>query len=91
MEKTKSDTNDAPSIITHVLTQNDGSLLVRGTTADNGEVKNVLVNDRGGQATAPNFSEWQASVAKAVKLTTSAEDIAGNIESKLHARTLDSF
>jgi hypothetical protein len=46
------------TVITDILHRNDGSLLVRGAAADNGEIKCVLVNGAEAQATAPNFSQW---------------------------------
>ncbi|MFO1438876.1 MAG: hypothetical protein U1F81_11230 [Verrucomicrobiaceae bacterium] len=64
---------------------------MRGTTADNGEVQKVLVNGKEAKSTASNYSQWQVSVAKAVKLTAKAEDSSGNVEAVPHVRALDSF
>ncbi|MCX6857328.1 MAG: hypothetical protein NTV80_20760 [Verrucomicrobia bacterium] len=74
------------TIITHVLPQKDGQLLIRGTTADNGDVKQVLVNGSAVTATAKNFAQWQVTLPKAENLTASAEDAAGNAEAKPHTQ-----
>src|SRR5262249_11433768 len=51
-----------PTVITHVKA--DGArVVVRGTTADNGVVKKVLVNGQAAKALAPNFAEWEAVLA----------------------------
>jgi len=61
---------------------------VRGTTADNGTVKKVLVNGRAAKATTSNFSEWEIVLDGVqpgeTKLTASAEDAAGNVEKLPH-------
>lgn len=77
------------TIITSVLRQKDGTLLVRGTTADNGEVKRVLVNSNDAKAMSANFAEWEISLPKADKLTASAEDASGNTEPRPHTFRLD--
>ena len=78
------------TIITQTLRQKDGSLLLRGTTADNGEVKRVMVNGREAKAVRENFAEWEATVPAAAetKLQVFAEDAAGNIEPRPHVLTL---
>lgn len=72
------------TVITHVLRQNDGTLLVRGTTADNDVVKKVLVNGTPARETASNLSQWEITVPAAAKLTASATDKAGNAEVRPH-------
>jgi hypothetical protein len=79
------------TVITHVLRQNDGKLLVRGTTTDNGEVKKVLVNGQEAESTATNFSQWQITLPQIAKLSAKAEDAAGNAEAKPHERVVDSL
>ena len=74
------------SVITHVLKQKDGTLLVRGTTADNGEVKQVLVNDKPAHETAANLSQWEITLPMSDKLTACAKDAAGNSEARPHER-----
>jgi hypothetical protein len=83
---TLSPVDDLPpqTIITHVLRQNDVTLLVRGTTADNAEVKKVLVNGTPAHETASNLSQWEITVPAAAKLTASATDKAGNAEARPH-------
>ncbi|HXX92728.1 MAG TPA: G8 domain-containing protein [Planctomycetota bacterium] len=61
-----------------------GKLRVRGTTADNGEVKRVLVNGREARARAANFLEWEAEIEPSAKVTAYAEDSAGNVEKLAH-------
>ncbi len=58
--------------------------LVRGTTSDNGEVKQVLVNGRPARATSPNFLTWEIELDAVDKLSAAAEDVAGNIEKTPH-------
>ncbi|MBI3878648.1 MAG: G8 domain-containing protein [Verrucomicrobia bacterium] len=76
------------TVITHTLRQKDGSLLVRGTTSDNGEVKRVLVNGREAKAIAANFSQWEITFDKSTAaLSAHAEDAAGNVEPRPHKLT----
>jgi hypothetical protein len=75
------------TVITHVRKQAGGKLAVRGSTADNGTVKHVLVNGQEAKALAPNFAEWTITLENlpAVgKLEAYAEDMAGNVEQKPH-------
>jgi hypothetical protein len=60
--------------------------VVRGTTSDNGVVKRVLVNGVEAKATAPNFSQWEASIDATGKIEAWAEDAAGNVETNKHRR-----
>jgi hypothetical protein len=78
------------TVITHTLRQKDGSLLVRGTTSDNGTVKRVVVNGRDAKGLRENFAEWEVtldSAAAGTKVTAHAEDAAGNVESRPHVLT----
>src|SRR4029077_11139585 len=54
--------DDVPpaTVITHVGPLEDGRLVVRGTTSDNGTVKRVRVNGQEAKAEAANFAEWEA-------------------------------
>ncbi len=73
------------SIITQVTHQKDGSLRVTGTTADNGEIKHVIVNGAEAKAITANFSQWEITLPKATtKLSARAEDNAGNLEARAH-------
>jgi hypothetical protein len=62
------------------------TLVVRGTTSDNGTVTKVLVNGQPARALAPNFAEWEAILADgAVKeVRAQATDAAGNVEPRPH-------
>jgi hypothetical protein len=76
------------TVITHVRSHADGTLLVRGTCSDNGTVKKVLVNGQEARSLAPNFLEWEATLkgvqAGGLKLSAGAEDAAGNVEKQPH-------
>ena len=77
------------TVITHVGTVASGKVAVRGTTADNGTVKRVLVNGKEAKAVAANFAEWEITLENpptgAGKLEAHAEDAAGNVEQRPHA------
>ena len=80
------------TVITSVRTQKDGSLLVRGTTADNGAVNRVVVNGHEAKALRDNYAEWEATLDKASsgkQLNAHAEDAAGNIEKRGHSISAD--
>jgi hypothetical protein len=84
-------TDDLPPVtmITHVIPLKDGKLSVRGTTADNGDVKKVVVNGAEAKATRPNFAEWVIVLeGKETKLSAHSEDAAGNIENRPHVRAV---
>ena len=76
------------TVITQITTDRDGYRHVRGTTADNGEVKRVCVNGSLARPTAPNFLEWEAVVEGSHPASTIvsafAEDVAGNVEPRPH-------
>jgi hypothetical protein len=82
------DTLPPATVITDVRKEKNGTLVVRGTTSDNGAVKAVLVNGRAARATAPNFAEWEVGLDKPaggeVKLTAHAVDDFGNVEPRPH-------
>jgi hypothetical protein len=76
------------TVITHVMHQEDGRMLVRGATSDNGTVKKVIVNGQEAKALSPNYSEWELILtgkdASTAKLQAHAEDAAGNVEQRPH-------
>jgi hypothetical protein len=76
------------TVITHVLKQVGGKVLVRGTTADNGAVKRVVVNAQEARAVTANFAEWEIVLTGVRELTAHAEDAAGNIEKRGHEVTV---
>jgi hypothetical protein len=79
------------TVVTHVTKLASGKLHVRGTTADNGTVKRVLVNGKEAKAMAANFAEWEITLEKlpAVgRLEAYAEDAADNVEKRPHVRTM---
>jgi hypothetical protein len=76
------------TVITHVLKQVGGKVLVRGTTADNGAVKRVVVNGQEARAVTANFAEWEIVLTGVRELTAHAEDAAGNIEKRGHEVTV---
>jgi hypothetical protein len=75
------------TVITHVV-RSRTKLTVRGTTSDNGTVKQVWVNGKPAEAVRPNFAEWEIVLdlaAKRVqKLVAYSEDVAGNVEKLPH-------
>jgi hypothetical protein len=90
-------TDDLPpaTIITATTTSTTepGRLIVRGTTADNGTVRRVVVNGKEARPVRPNFAEWevvlavppsQAQSEAGVTLSAAAEDAAGNVEARPH-------
>jgi hypothetical protein len=73
------------TVITHVVRMAGGKVVVRGTTADNGTVRRVLVNGQEARPLAANFAQWEiALAAPAGELRAYAEDAAGNVESRPH-------
>lgn len=74
--------------ITHITKRTDGKVQVRGTTADNGTIRKVLVNGQEAKSVGANFSEWEIILDKAttseLKLQAHAEDAAGNVEKRPH-------
>ena len=76
------------TVITHVFATGD-KISVRGMTADNGDVKKVLVNGKEAKATRTNFAEWEVvvdAIKPGAKLSAHSEDTAGNIEKTPHAK-----
>jgi hypothetical protein len=75
------------TVITHAR-RTVGTLMVRGTTSDNGTVKHVFVNGHKARALVPNFAEWEVVLegpdAAVKQLTAHAEDAAGNVEKTPH-------
>lgn len=77
------------TVITHV-SRNGSTLTVRGTTSDNGVVKQVAVNGQSAKALDGNFSQWEATLQAAdssAAITAHATDEAGNIEKLKHVVT----
>ncbi len=76
------------TVITDVSPASGGKLLVRGTTADNGPVRRVLVNGQEARAIGDNFSQWEIALDRPagaeLKIAAHAEDAAGNIEPRPH-------
>ncbi len=72
------------TVITHVRRLDSDKVSVRGTTADNGTVRRVLVNGKEARALTPNFAEWEIVLGGVspheLPLEAHAEDAAGNIE-----------
>src|SRR5262249_4775159 len=85
---------DLPSLTAspHVLPGPGGKVIVRGTTADNGTVKQVQINGRPARALTANYLEWEVVLdqlpANDGRLTAHAEDEAGNVEQLKHTRAI---
>ncbi len=80
------------TVITHV-SRRDGKVLVRGTTADNGVVRRVLVNGEEARSVGANFAEWEVTLdgvpAGPLQLKAHAEDAAKNVEPRPHVVTIE--
>jgi hypothetical protein len=80
------------TVITYVGKPTGGKVTVRGTTADNGAVKRVLVNGAEAKAVVPNFAEWEVVLRDVkpgeLKVSAHAEDAAGNVEKRPHVRNV---
>lgn len=80
------------TVITHVGKPDAGKLVVRGVSSDNGTIKKVLVNGREARPLVPNFAEWEVVLDGVrpgeLKMTTHAEDQAGNVEQTKHVLTV---
>ncbi len=79
-----------PSTVITSVTRTADGWLVRGSAADNGEIKQVTVNGVAARAVRDNFSEWEASITgeKLPALMVSAADAAGNVEILPHSVSL---
>lgn len=74
-----------PVTIVTSVTHRDGAVLVRGSAADNGQIRRVIVSGADAKATADNFSQWEVRLPAAVgQITAHAEDAAGNVEKLVH-------
>jgi hypothetical protein len=76
------------TVITRVEHPAAGKLIVRGTTSDNGTVREVQVNGERARALAPNYAEWEVVFEGLqpgeMKLAAHATDAAGNVEKRPH-------
>jgi hypothetical protein len=75
------------TIITSVASGKGGRSIVRGTTADDGRVARVLVNQTEARSLADNFLEWEATLPGSPDegtITALAIDARGNREPRPH-------
>jgi hypothetical protein len=79
------------TVITHV-TRSGGRVVVRGTTADNGVVRRVVVNGKEARSVGENFAEWEITLEGVptgpLLVKAHAEDAAKNIEARPHVVTV---
>jgi hypothetical protein len=78
------------TVITHVVRHGD-KLVVRGTTSDDGAVRQVLVNGQPAHELSPNFAQWEISLDASpgsLTLTAQATDEASNVEQTPHAMSV---
>jgi hypothetical protein len=79
------------TVITHV-SRSSGKAIVRGTTADNGVVRRVLVNGEEARSIGANFAEWEITLKDVPKgplrLKAQAEDASKNVEPRPHTITV---
>ncbi len=74
-----------PTTVVTSVARAAGKWVVRGTTADNGTVKRVLVNGKEARAVRPNFAEWEAVLEAGTReVSAHGEDAAGNVEKRPH-------
>jgi hypothetical protein len=77
-----------PTTVITEVRQEEGKIIVRGVTADNGTVVRVLVGGKEASALERNFARWEAVLsgvpAGTLRLSAYAEDAAGNIEQTPH-------
>jgi G8 domain len=76
-----------PTTVITSISRSGGKLVVRGTTADNGTVKRVVVNGIEARALRDNFAEWEATLtgsASQGSVSAHSEDAAGNVEKTGH-------
>ncbi|HEX5105594.1 MAG TPA: G8 domain-containing protein [Pirellulaceae bacterium] len=74
------------TVITHVIRQKDGKVLVRGTASDNGEIKRVVVNGQNAKLDVVT-GQWETLVTISDddgRLSAYTEDIMGNVERMPH-------
>ena len=76
------------TVITHVRRGPGNTIVVRGTTSDNGRVQRVLVNGKAAGLLQNNFAEWEITLKvmgnEAFLVQAHAEDEAGNVENAAH-------
>jgi hypothetical protein len=76
------------TVITHVAPAAGGKATVRGTTSDNGAVKDVTVNGLAARSLSANFAEWEITLdvpaGGKLSLTAQGNDEAGNVEQTPH-------
>ena len=76
-----------PTTVITFMQAKNGSLIVRGETADNGTVTKVLVNGVEAKATRPNFAQWEITLPGLrlpPTVSAHAQDAAGNVEKRAH-------
>jgi hypothetical protein len=80
------------TIITDARPRDASTVVVRGTTADNGTVKRVLVNGTEARLLPGVAGEWEAMLTNVkphgLEVKAHAEDAAGNVEQRPHLITL---
>ena len=72
------------TVITHIAFKGT-SMVIRGTTADNGKVRRVTVNGVAARPIEANYEQWEAEIPVAAVVEAFAEDEAGNRELRPHA------
>lgn len=74
------------TIITGVRARPDGLLEVSGVATDDHRIVSVNVNGHSATATEPNFAQWTITLPRsdAARITSQAEDAAGNVEPQPH-------
>src|SRR5262245_14907260 len=82
---------DSPpsTVVTSAARNADGIVIVRGVSADNGEVAKVIVDGQRADSTGTNYSQWEVKLPAAhATIRAHAVDVAGNIELRPHEVTV---
>jgi hypothetical protein len=83
-------TDDRPpvTVVTGVVRNSGGELVVRGTCVDDTQIVGVSVNGVAARAVGPNFMEWEAVLSgaggRAGTVTAVGTDKSGNVERTPH-------
>jgi hypothetical protein len=76
------------TVVTSARSSSNGRLVVRGAAADNGTIRDVVVNGHKARPLAPSYSQWEvefdAPASGRLALVASATDEAGNQERTPH-------
>jgi len=76
-----------PATVITALARSENGWIVQGIAADNGEIRQVLVNGTRARPLRPDFSEWEVTISTMPAddlITSSGTDAGGNTELTPH-------